>query len=78
MSEINQFLVPPDLTEPGNYELAAVVPYGTPILFNWTANYNIPLTLKIVQETHFLDGNTLPVNESILACTVPSLDLPVN
>ena len=72
----NSFIDPPPQSHPGDYSFASTIEYGSPHEFRWISNYKIPLNLSLIQETHFLDDNTLPLKIQLLACTVPLLPLP--
>ena len=78
MSITDSFIDPPPQTHPGDYSYASIIPYGSPHEFSWTDNYDIPLNLVLVQETYFVDNNSLQPKLDTLACRVPLLPLHVD
>ena len=72
MSVINAFIDPPPMSSPGDYSFAYTFPYGSQHEFKWKDNYSTPLNLLLMQETTFVDNNTLSLQYDTLACTVPS------
>ena len=79
MADGNSFINPPKpLTAAGNYTSSAIFKYGSEQQITWTDDYNFPIDLVLVQETAWLDNNTITPQLDTIACTVPLLPLLVD
>ena len=79
MGDQNVFISPPrPLTDDGNYTSTNTFQYGSQQQITWKDDYNFPVDLVLIQETAWLDNNTVTPQIDIIACTVPLLPLLVH